>query len=105
MASQKMREELARESGFEDVSFATRSYRPEYASTPDIRGAFRHQRWIRTSEIEHTLRAKLAFTSGGRDRQGRSILTIPAGKTEDLSVDQLGHTLVYLTQVPRYISF
>lgn len=43
MASQKMKEELARESGFEDVSFATRSYRPEYASTPDIRGPYRRE--------------------------------------------------------------
>jgi len=39
---------------------------------------------------------------GGRDRKGRSILTIPAGKTEDLSVDRLGDTLSYLTQSPRY---
>ena len=43
------------------------------------------------------------YQLGGRDRQGRSILTIPAGKTEDLSVDQLGDTLVYLTQIPRYL--
>lgn len=43
MASQKMKEELARQSGFEDISFATRSYRPEYASTPDIRGTFRRK--------------------------------------------------------------
>lgn len=43
------------------------------------------------------------YQPGGRDRQGRSILTIPAGKTEDLSVDQLGDTLVYLTQIPRYL--
>ena len=40
---------------------------------------------------------------GGKDRQGRSILTIPAGKTEDLSVDQLGDTLSYLTQIPRFV--
>lgn len=102
MASQKAREELARQSGFEDLSFATRSYRPEYASSPDLRGSYRPGRVIRTSEIEPTLRAKLAFTSGGRDRKGRSILTIPAGKTEDLSVDRLGDTLSYLTQSPRY---
>ncbi|KAJ7353791.1 S14 domain and spectrin repeat-containing protein 1 [Desmophyllum pertusum] len=101
MATQKAREELARQSGFEDLSFATRSYRPEYASTPDIRGSNRPERVIRTSEIEPTLRAKLAFTSGGRDRQSRSILTIPAGKSEDLSVDRLGDTLSYLIQAPR----
>lgn len=43
MATQKAREELARQSGFEDLSFATRSYRPEYASTPDIRGSNRRE--------------------------------------------------------------
>ena len=32
-------------------------------------------------------------------------MTIPAGKTEDLSVDRLGDTLSYLTQSPRYIEF
>lgn len=40
---------------------------------------------------------------GGRNREGRNILTIPAGKTENLSVDQLGDTLSYLTQSPRYV--
>lgn len=43
MASQKAREELARQSGFEDLSFATRSYRPEYSSSPDIRGTYRRE--------------------------------------------------------------
>ena len=41
MASQKAMEEIALQSGFEDLSFATRSYRPEYASSPDVRGAYR----------------------------------------------------------------
>lgn len=43
MDSQKAREELARQSGFEDLSFATRSYRPEYASSPDLRGSYRRE--------------------------------------------------------------
>ena len=43
MATERMSEELARESGFEDLSFATRSYRPEYASSPDIHGAYRRE--------------------------------------------------------------
>ena len=40
--------------------------------------------------------------SGGCDRQGRSVITIPAGRSEELNTEQLSETLNYLTQVSRY---
>lgn len=54
--------------------------------------------------IKFTALICVDLITGGKDRQGRRILTIPAGKTEDLSVNKLGDTLAYLTQVSRYMN-
>lgn len=47
MAARRFDEvKLARESGFDDLSFATRSYRPEYASHPDLQGQYKGKNLI-----------------------------------------------------------
>ncbi|XP_031557033.1 triple functional domain protein-like isoform X2 [Actinia tenebrosa] len=96
----KKEEDLA---GFEELSFQTHSYRPEYASYTDARRterARKPERRIRAREIIENLRGNAASLCGGHDRQGRPIISILASRNDELNSEKLSETLRYLTQIP-----
>ncbi|KXJ28019.1 SEC14 domain and spectrin repeat-containing protein 1-B [Exaiptasia diaphana] len=90
--------------GFEELSFQTHSYRPEYALYTDTRRSRRPQksprRRVYARDIADILREKTAFLCGLHDRQGRPVISIVASKFDEQRSDTLNKTLRYLVHLP-----
>ncbi len=57
---------------------------------------------LKAADIQHLLRQRIAVLSGGRDRNGRPVITCPSRENaEKTSFDDLRLVLLYLHAIPR----